>query len=56
MDKKIELPEINEKHIAVICLAVISCISALLLGKESVPIITASVGSIGGFIAGKAMK
>jgi hypothetical protein len=56
MENKFELPEVNEKHIAVICLAVISIFSAWILKADSVPIITACVGSIGGFIAGRGMK
>ena len=50
------LPTINEKHVAVICLAIISVFSAWMLKADAVPIITACVGSIGGFIAGRGMK
>ena len=50
--RKLELPEVNEKHIAVICLTLICIFSAWMLGKDSVPIITGCAGAVGGFIKG----
>jgi hypothetical protein len=54
--KQILLPKINQKHIAVIVLGIVACVSAFVLKGDSVPIITAVVGSIGGFIAGNSTK
>lgn len=57
MDEKdckpgLSLPKISEKHVAVVGLVIIACLSAWMLKVDSVPIITGACGAIGGFIAG----
>ena len=52
----VNLPRVNEKHIACVCLGIVAVSCAWLLGDTSVPIVTGCAGSIGGLITGDHLK